>query len=98
MQIVYEGKNVSGYVHGISTATTNKKCRFGAQTRMFYFKIHSEDTVRAFWMTRAAGWRAEMKVVFKDFPEMAQVIKDFDSKEFGDDSFFTYQEIRRSAE
>jgi len=52
----------------------------------YYFKVHSEDTARAFWMSASVGWRAEMKLVFKDFPEMKDVVEEFDSK---DSSFGT---------
>jgi hypothetical protein len=38
-------------------------------------------------MSAAVGWRAELKLVFKDFPVMKPVIKELDSKSFYADPF-----------
>lgn len=87
MQVVYEGKNVTGYVHNISTRTNTKTLQLTGTGGMLYFKLKKEDVARAFWMSAAVGWRAELKLVFKDFPVMKPVIKELDSKSFYADPF-----------
>lgn len=87
LQVVYEGKNVTGYVHNISTQTNTKTLQLTGTGGMLYFKLKKEDVARAFWMSAAVGWRAELKLVFKDFPVMKPVIKELDSKSFYADPF-----------
>lgn len=87
LQVVYEGKNVTGYVHNISTQTNTKTLKLTGTGGMLYFKLKKEDVARAFWMSAAVGWRAELKLVFKDFPVMKPVIKELDSKSFYADPF-----------
>ena len=70
LQVVYEGKNVTGYVHNISTQTNTKTLQLTGTGGMLYFKLKNEDVARAFWMSAAVGWRAELKLVFKDFPDV----------------------------
>lgn len=87
LQVVYEGKNVTGYVHNISTQTNTKTLQLTGTGGMLYFKLKNEDVARAFWMSAAVGWRAELKLVFKDFPVMKPVLKELDSKSFYADPF-----------
>lgn len=82
---MYEGKNVSAYIHFISTQTNTQNHRISGYGWVYYFKLKNEDVAKAYWMTNAIGLKAELKLVFRQYPQMEDIIENLDSKEFYQD-------------
>ena len=87
MQPIYSGKNVSAYAMPIS-GVSNGRNATGTYTQttytlhQFYFKVNSEDIAKGYWMSGSIGAKAMMKLVFKPYPQMKEVIKNMDFDEF----------------
>lgn len=82
LHLLYEGKHVSAYEHCISTQNTTKNHQITSTNWVYYFKVHDEDVAKTYWMGYSMGLKAELKLVFKKYPQMKDIIKDLDSKEF----------------
>ena len=82
---MYEGKRASAYKHIISTQTNTKNRQINGSGCIYYFKVKGEDVARAYWMSAAIGAKAMLKIVFKDFPEMKDVISGLDTDKFYED-------------
>lgn len=82
---VYEGKHVSAYMHCITTQTNSKNHKVSGYNWVYYFKVHNEDVAKTYWMGFSIGLKAELKLVFKDYPMMKDVVKNLDTKEFNKD-------------
>ena len=82
LHLLYEGKHVSAYEHCISTQNTTKNHQITGTNWVYYFKVHDEDVAKTYWMGYSMGLKAELKLVFKKYPQMKDIIKDLDSKAF----------------
>lgn len=82
---IYEGKRVSAYKHLISTMTVTQQYRIQGGSFMLYFLVKGEDVCRAYALNNSIGAKAELRLVFKDFPEMANEIENMDVDQFYDD-------------
>ena len=82
LHLLYEGKHVSAYEHCISTQNTTKNHQITSTNWVYYFKVHDEDVAKTYWMGYSMGLKTELKLVFKKYPQMKDIIKDLDSKEF----------------
>lgn len=85
LHLLYEGKHVSAYEHCISTYTTTKNHKIEGTNWVYYFKVHDEDVAKTYWMGYSMGLKAELKLVFRKYPQMKDIIKNLDSKEFNKD-------------
>ena len=82
---MYEGKHVSAYIRYITTATNTKQVHLQGTNVMFYFKVHSEDIAKGYWMGSSIGAKLLLKIVFKPYPVMKDTVSDLDTKEFNKD-------------
>ena len=82
---LYEGKNVSAYLHQISTITNTKNKQIIGTNYVFYFKVHKEDVAKAFWMGNSIGAKLMLKIVFKPYPIMKEAVSNLNTKEFDKD-------------
>lgn len=82
---IYEGKRVSAYRHLISTMTVTKQYQIQGGSFMLYFLVKGEDVCRAYALNNSVGAKAVLKLVFKDFPEMAGEIENMDVDKFYED-------------
>ena len=83
---LYEGKNVSAYIHYISTVTNTKKIvGLKGSNYIFYFKVHKEDVAKTYWMGASVGAKMLLKIVFKSYPEMKETLSNLDTKGFDKD-------------
>lgn len=82
---MYEGKKVSAYIRYITTATNTKQVHLQGTNVMFYFKVHSEDIAKGYWMGSSIGAKLLLKIVFKPYPVMKDTVSDLDTKEFNKD-------------
>lgn len=82
---VYEGKNVSAYIHYISTITNTKTLHLEGTNYVFYFKVKNEDVAKGYWMGSSIGAKMLLKIVFKPYPVMKETVSNLDTKEFDKD-------------
>ena len=82
---LYEGKHVSAYIHYISTVTNTKTLHLEGTNYVFYFKVHSEDVAKGYWMGNSIGAKMLLKIVFKSYPVMKETVSNLDTKEFDKD-------------
>lgn len=87
LQPVYEGKNISAYIHYMSTATHVKSGSVYGIGIMFYYKAKNEDFARTYYfkdnsVVVGIGQKTMLKRYFKDFPQIKDVLKDLSMKEF----------------
>ena len=82
---LYEGKNVSAYIHYISTITNTKTHHIEGTNGIFYFKVKNEDVAKAYWMGSSIGAKMLLKIVFKPYPVMKETVANLDTKEFNND-------------
>ena len=87
---VYEGKNISAYIHYISTATHVQSGSIYGYGVMFYYKAKNEDFARTYYLKDNSvvvgiGQKTMLKRYFKDFPQIKVVLKDLSMKEFRKD-------------
>lgn len=82
---VYEGKNVSAYIHYISTITNTKTLHLEGTNYVFYFKVKNEDVAKGYWMGSSIGAKMFLKIVFKPYPVMKETVSNLDTKEFDKD-------------
>lgn len=82
---LYEGKRVSAYKHLISTMTVTQQYQIQGGSFMLYFLVKGEDVCRAYALNNSVGAKAVLKLVFKDFPEMAEEVENMDSDKFYED-------------
>lgn len=82
---VYEGENVSAYIHYISTVTNTKTLHLEGTNYVFYFKVKGEDVAKGYWMGSSIGAKMLLKIVFKPYPVMKETVSNLDTKEFGKD-------------
>lgn len=89
LQPVYEGKNISAYIHYISTATHVKSGSIYRMAIMFYYKAKNEDFARTYYLMdnsiAGIGQKTMLKRYFKNFPQIKEVLKDLSMKEFRKD-------------
>ncbi len=90
LQPVYEGKNISAYIHYISTATHVQSGSIYGYGVMFYYKAKNEDFARTYYfkdnsVVVGIGQKTMLKRYFKDFPQIKDVLKDLSMKEFRKD-------------
>ena len=89
LQPVYEGKNISAYIHYISTATHVKSGSIYRMAIMFYYKAKNEDFARTYYLKdnsiAGIGQKTMLKRYFKNFPQIKEVLKDLSMKEFRKD-------------
>jgi hypothetical protein len=79
---VYEGENVSAYIHYISTITNTKTLHLEGTNYVFYFKVKNEDVAKGYWMGSSIGAKMLLKIVFKPYPVMKETVSNLDTKEF----------------
>lgn len=85
---VYEGKNISAYIHYISTATHVKSGSFYGFGIMYYYKAKNEDFARSYYLKEngiTLGQKTMLKRYFQEYPQTKEVLKDLDMKEFRKD-------------
>lgn len=85
---VYEGKNISAYIHYISTATHVKSGSFYGFGIMYYYKAQNEDFARSYYLKEngiTLGQKTMLKRYFQEYPQTKEVLKDLDMKEFRKD-------------
>lgn len=82
---VYEGKNVSAYIHFISTTTNTKTLHLEGTNYVFYFKVKNEDVAKGYWMGSSIGAKMLLNIVFKPYPVMKETVSNIDTKEFDKD-------------
>ena len=90
LQPVYEGENISAYIHYISTATHVKSGSTYGFAIIFYYKAKNEDFARSYYMMEngvnlGIGQKTMLKRYFKNFPQIKEVLKDLSMKEFRKD-------------
>lgn len=79
---VYEGENVSAYIHYISTITNTKTLHLEGTNYVFYFKVKNEDVAKGYCMGSSIGAKMLLKIVFKPYPVMKETVSNLDTKEF----------------
>ena len=82
---VHEGKNVSAYIHFISTTTNTKTLHLEGTNYVFYFKVKNEDVAKGYWMGSSIGAKMLLNIVFKPYPVMKETVSNLDTKEFDKD-------------
>ena len=82
---VHEEKNVSAYIHFISTTTNTKTLHLEGTNYVFYFKVKNEDVAKGYWMGSSIGAKMLLKIVFKPYPVMKETVSNLDTKEFDKD-------------
>lgn len=89
LQPVYEGKNISAYIHYINTATHVKSGSIYRLAIMFYYKAKNEDFARTYYLKDNSiggiGQKTMLKRYFKNFPQIKEVLKDLSMKEIRKD-------------
>lgn len=90
LQSVYEGKNISAYIHYISTATHVKSSSIYGVGIMFYYKAKNDNFARSYYLkengvTVGIGQKTMLKRYFKDYPQIKDILKDLSMKEFRKD-------------
>ena len=89
LQPVYEGKNISAYIHYISTATHVKSGSTYGFAIIFYYKAKNEDFARSYYLMdnsiAGIGQKTMLKRYFKDFPQIKEVLKDLSMKDIRKD-------------
>lgn len=81
---VHEGKNVSAYIHFISTTNT-KTLHLEGTNYVSYFKVKNEDVAKGYWMGSSIGAKMLLNIVFKPYPVMKETVSNLDTKEFDKD-------------
>ena len=86
---VYEGKNISAYVHYITTVTNTKSTSISGFGLMFYYKAKNEDFARSYYVmdnsVAGIGQKTMLKMRFKGYPQIKQILKDISMKEIRKD-------------
>lgn len=86
---VYEGKNVSAYIHYITTNTHTKTTSISGFGIMFYYKAKNEDFARSYYLMdnsiAGIGQKTMLKMYFKGFPQIKEILKDLSMKEIRKD-------------
>lgn len=89
LQPVYEGKNISAYIHYINTATHVKSGSIYRLAIMFYYKAKNEDFARTYYLKDNSiggiGQKTMLKRYLKNFPQIKEVLKDLSMKEIRKD-------------
>ncbi len=97
LQPVYEGKNISAYIHYISTATHVKSGSIYGFAIMFYYKAKNDDFARSYYVmdnsVAGIGQKAVLKRYFKDYPQIKEVLKDLSMKEFRKDPMILVKKL-----
>lgn len=82
---VYEGKNISAYVHYITTTTNTKSASISGFGLMFYYKAKNEDFARSYYVMdnsiAGIGQKTMLKMHFKGYPQIKEVLKGLSMKE-----------------
>lgn len=86
---VYEGENISAYVHYITTNAHTKTTSISGFAVMFYYKAKNEDFARSYYLSDNSvvgiGQKTMLKMYFKGFPQMKEILKDLSMKEIRND-------------
>ena len=86
---VYEGNNLSAYIHFISTSTHVKSGSSYGFAIMFYYKAKNEEFARSYYVmdnsVAGIGQKTMLKMYFKDYPQIKGILKDLNMKEFRED-------------
>ena len=86
---VYEGKNISAYVHYITTVTNTKSASISGFGLMFYYKAKNEDFARSYYVMdnsiAGIGQKAVLKMRFKGYSQIKQILKEISMKEIRKD-------------
>ena len=89
LQPVYEGKNISAYIHYISTATHVKSGSIYRMAIMFYYKAKNEDFARTYYLKdnsiAGIGQKTVLKMYFKGYPQIKEILKGLSMKEIRKD-------------
>lgn len=97
LQPVYEGKNISAYIHYISTATHVKSGSIYRFAIMFYYKAKNEGFARTYYLMdnsiAGIGQKTMLKRYFKDYPQIKEVLKDLSMKEFRKDPMILVKKL-----
>lgn len=86
---VYDGKNVSAYIHYITTNTHTKTTSISGFGIMFYYKAKNEDFARSYYLMdnsiAGIGQKTMLKMYFKGFPQIKEILKGLSMKEIRKD-------------
>ena len=86
---VYEGENVSAYVHYISTNTHVKSGGIYGFGLMFYYKAKDEDFARSYYLMdnsiAGIGQKTMLKMYFKGYPQIKEILQGLSMKEIRKD-------------
>ena len=89
LQPVYEGKNISAYIHYINTATHVKSGSIYRLAIMFYYKAKNEDFARTYYLKDNSiggiGQKTVLKMYFKGYPQIKEILKGLSMKEIRKD-------------
>ena len=79
MRLIYEGKNVDGYVIPCLEQNITPSVNYISNTYRYYYKVKGEDVAKAYWFDASGvttGVKAALKLCFKEFPGMVELIED----------------------
>lgn len=87
--LFYKGKNISAYVHYISTNTHVKSGSIYGFGIMFYYKSKDEDFARSYYLMdnsiAGIGQKTVLKMYFKGYPQIKEILKGLSMKEIRKD-------------
>ena len=86
---VYEGENISAYVHYISTNTHVQSGSIYGFGLMFYYKAKDEDFARSYYLMdnsiAGIGQKTMLKRYFKGYPQIKEILQDLSMKDIRND-------------
>lgn len=78
LRLIYEGKNVNGYITPTMNYTVNKKSTIVNYVWRYYYRKKGDEIAKAYWLGIGGiniGMKAAMKLYFREFPKLVEMVK-----------------------
>lgn len=77
LRLIYEGKNVNGYITPTMDYTVNKKTTIVNYVWRYYYLKKGDEIAKAYWLGIGGiniGMKAAMKLYFREFPKLVEMV------------------------
>ncbi len=78
LRLIYEGKNVNGYITPTTDYTVNKKETIINYVWRYYYLKKGDEIAKAYWLGIGGinvGMKAAMKLYFREFPKLVEMVE-----------------------